>query len=72
MKFEEINIELFEECMDTLDRCLTDAKMEKSNMHDVSLLMIHLGFPKCISYCKTFSIGRIFVEMFRLCPSPHV
>jgi len=34
-KFEEITMELFEKCMEIVDRCLTDAKIDKSSVHDL-------------------------------------
>ncbi|KAG4995121.1 hypothetical protein JHK82_031856 [Glycine max] len=58
-KFEEINMELFKECMETVDKCLTDSKMNKSSVHDVILVVVLQGFPKCKSYCRTFPTERI-------------
>ena len=37
-KFEEIDMELFEECMETVDKCLTDSKMGKGSVRDVVLV----------------------------------
>ncbi|AES64872.1 heat shock 70 kDa protein [Medicago truncatula] len=37
-KFEEINLELFNECMKTVESCLTDANTDKSNVDDVVLV----------------------------------
>ncbi|MCI33025.1 heat-shock protein, partial [Trifolium medium] len=37
-KFEEINMDLFNECLETVKSCLTDAKMDKSVIHDVVLV----------------------------------
>ncbi|XP_047316223.1 heat shock cognate 70 kDa protein 2-like [Impatiens glandulifera] len=36
--FEEMNMDLFIKCMETVEKCLKDAKMEKSNMDDVVLV----------------------------------
>ncbi|KAK2359911.1 actin [Trifolium repens] len=36
-KFEEINMDLFNECLKTVESCLTDAKMDKSSIHDIVL-----------------------------------
>ncbi|RDX58016.1 putative mediator of RNA polymerase II transcription subunit 37c, partial [Mucuna pruriens] len=45
-KFEEINIDLFEECMKTVERCLTDANIDKSRVHDVVLVGGSSRIPK--------------------------
>ncbi|KAK7295728.1 hypothetical protein RJT34_18640 [Clitoria ternatea] len=45
-KFEQINMKLFEECMETVDKCLTDAKMEKSSVDDVVLVGGSSRIPK--------------------------
>ncbi|KAK9989779.1 hypothetical protein SO802_030018 [Lithocarpus litseifolius] len=34
-KFEELNMDLFRKCIDIVEKCLTDAKMDKSCVHDV-------------------------------------
>ncbi|XP_009414396.2 heat shock cognate 70 kDa protein [Musa acuminata AAA Group] len=36
--FEELNDDLFTECADTVKKCLRDAKMDKSSIHDVVLI----------------------------------
>ncbi|KAF9609286.1 hypothetical protein IFM89_015132 [Coptis chinensis] len=33
--FEELNMDLFEKCMEPVEKCLRDAKMDKSTVHDV-------------------------------------
>ncbi|KAL2330293.1 hypothetical protein Fmac_017874 [Flemingia macrophylla] len=45
-KFEEINIELFVECIKIVDKCLTNAKMDKSSVHDVILVGGSSRIPK--------------------------
>ncbi|RDX97453.1 putative mediator of RNA polymerase II transcription subunit 37c, partial [Mucuna pruriens] len=45
-RFEEINMELFEECMEMVDNCLTDAKMDNSSVHDVVLVGGSSRIPK--------------------------
>ncbi|KAK2394702.1 heat shock cognate 70 kDa protein [Trifolium repens] len=37
-KFEEMNMDLFNECMNIVQSCLIDAKMDKSMIHDVVLV----------------------------------
>ncbi len=34
-KFAELNMDLFRKCIDIVEKCLTDAKMDKSCVHDV-------------------------------------
>ncbi|TKY66249.1 Mediator of RNA polymerase II transcription subunit 37c [Spatholobus suberectus] len=57
-KFEEINMELFEECMETVDKCLTDAKMEKSRVHDVVLVGGSSRIPKVQELLQDFFEGK--------------
>ncbi|GAU23246.1 hypothetical protein TSUD_172750 [Trifolium subterraneum] len=39
-KFEQLNIDLFEKCLETVERCLSDAKMNKSSVDDIVLVAI--------------------------------
>ncbi|XP_022635812.1 probable mediator of RNA polymerase II transcription subunit 37c [Vigna radiata var. radiata] len=57
-KFEEINMELFEECMETVDRCLKDAKMDKSSVHDVVLVGGSSRIPKMQQLLEDFFNGK--------------
>ncbi|RVW57070.1 Heat shock cognate 70 kDa protein [Vitis vinifera] len=36
-RFEELNMDLFRKCMEPVEKCLRDAKMDKSGVHDVVL-----------------------------------
>ncbi|XP_021812538.1 heat shock cognate 70 kDa protein-like [Prunus avium] len=46
-KFEELNMDLFTKCMDIVDKCLMDAKVEdKSTVHDVVLVGGSTRIPK--------------------------
>ncbi|XP_074555691.1 heat shock cognate 70 kDa protein-like [Curcuma longa] len=49
-KFEELNIDLFKKCMASVEKYLRDAKMDKSNAHDIILSMDQRGFPKSSNY----------------------
>ncbi|WVY93913.1 hypothetical protein V8G54_033001 [Vigna mungo] len=53
-KFEEINMELFNQCMETIERCLADAKMEKRSMHDVVLVGGSSRIPKVQELLQDF------------------
>ncbi|RDX70269.1 Heat shock cognate 70 kDa protein, partial [Mucuna pruriens] len=57
-RFEEINMELFEECMKTVDRCLSDAKMDKSSVHDVVLVGGSSRIPKVQQLLQDFFNGK--------------
>ncbi|WVZ06431.1 hypothetical protein V8G54_019777 [Vigna mungo] len=57
-KFEEINMEVFEECMETVDRCLRVAKMEKSSVHDVVLVGGSSRIPKMQQLLQDFFNGK--------------
>jgi len=58
-KFEKINMELFEECMDTVGRCLTDARMEKSSVHDIFFIGGPYRIPKMQQLLQYFFNGKI-------------
>ncbi|CAI9090573.1 OLC1v1025375C1 [Oldenlandia corymbosa var. corymbosa] len=45
-KFEEMNLDLFKRCMEIVEICLTDAKMEKSALHEVVLVGGSSRIPK--------------------------
>jgi Hsp70 protein len=34
-RFEELNMDLFRKCMEPVEKCLRDAKMDKSTVHEV-------------------------------------
>ncbi|XP_020231935.1 probable mediator of RNA polymerase II transcription subunit 37c [Cajanus cajan] len=45
-RFEELNMGLFRKCMETVDRCLVDSKMDKNDIHDVVLVGGSSRIPK--------------------------
>ncbi|AES78192.1 putative Heat shock protein 70 family [Medicago truncatula] len=45
-KFEEMNMNLFEKCMNTVNICLADAKMDKNSVDDVVLVGGSSRIPK--------------------------
>jgi len=57
-RFEEINMDLFKECMETVDRCLLDAKMDKSSIHDVVLVGGSSRIPKVQQLLQDFFKGK--------------
>ena len=36
-RFEELNMDLFRKCMEPVEKTLRDAKMDKSNVHEVGM-----------------------------------
>ncbi|KOM52752.1 hypothetical protein LR48_Vigan09g141100 [Vigna angularis] len=57
-RFEEINMELFNQCMETVDRCLADAKMDKRSMHDIVLVGGSSRIPKVQELLQDFFEGK--------------
>ncbi|XP_027907651.1 probable mediator of RNA polymerase II transcription subunit 37c [Vigna unguiculata] len=57
-KFEEINMDIFEECMETVDRCLRDANMDKNNVHDIVLVGGSSRIPKVQELLQHFFNGK--------------
>uniref|UniRef100_A0A2N9JA73 Uncharacterized protein n=1 Tax=Fagus sylvatica TaxID=28930 RepID=A0A2N9JA73_FAGSY len=45
-KFEELNMNLFGKCLEPVEKCLTDAKIDKSSVHDVVLVGGSSRIPK--------------------------
>ncbi|XP_074272602.1 heat shock 70 kDa protein 18-like [Silene latifolia] len=37
-RFEKMNMDLFQKCLEPIDRCLKDAKIEKSEVHEIVLV----------------------------------
>jgi heat shock 70kDa protein 1/2/6/8 len=53
-KFDAINMDLFNECLETVENCLIDAKMDKSSIHDVVLVGGSSRIPKVQQLLKEF------------------
>ncbi|MED6143020.1 70-kilodalton heat shock protein [Stylosanthes scabra] len=53
-RFEELNRDLFEKCMEIAQNCLDDAKMEKRELHDVVLVGGSSRVPKVQSLLEKF------------------
>jgi L1 cell adhesion molecule like protein len=61
-RFEELNIDLFRRCMEHVEKCLLDAKMEKSDIHDVVLVGGSTHIPKVQQLLQDFFNGK---ELYR-------
>ncbi|WJX59558.1 70-kilodalton heat shock protein [Trifolium repens] len=57
-RFEELNMDLFSNCMDTVQRCLRDAKMDKSSVHDIVLVGGSTRIPKVQQLLQDFFNGK--------------
>jgi molecular chaperone DnaK (HSP70) len=45
-RFEELNMDLFGKCIEPVDKCLRDDKMDKRSVHDVVLVGGSTRIPK--------------------------
>ncbi|XP_058766959.1 heat shock cognate 70 kDa protein-like [Vicia villosa] len=57
-KFEEINMELFNECMKIVDSCLRDSTISNSDIHDVVLVGGSSRIPKVQELLQDFFNGK--------------
>ncbi|KZV47854.1 hypothetical protein F511_38531 [Dorcoceras hygrometricum] len=64
-KFEELNMDLFQKCINAVEECLDDAKMDKESIHDVVLVGGSTRIPKVRQMLQDFFHGKA------LCKSIH-
>ncbi|XP_074356787.1 heat shock 70 kDa protein 18-like [Apium graveolens] len=57
-KFEDLNMDLFRSCVETVKKCLEDAKMDKSRIHDVVLVGGSSRIPKVQELLQEFFDGK--------------
>ena len=57
-RFEELCMDLFRKCMDPVERCLHDAKMDKGQVHDVVLVGGSTRIPKVQALLRDFFNGK--------------
>ncbi|EPS57306.1 heat shock protein 70, partial [Genlisea aurea] len=57
-RFEELNMDLFRKCMDPVEKCLRDAKMDKSTVSDVILVGGSTRIPKVQQLLQDFFEGK--------------
>ncbi|XP_057436972.1 heat shock cognate 70 kDa protein 2-like [Lotus japonicus] len=57
-RFEELNNDLFMKCMETVERCLEDSKMDKSDIDDVVLVGGSSRIPKVQQLLQDFFKGK--------------
>nr|XP_023905510.1 heat shock cognate 70 kDa protein 2-like [Quercus suber]POF19612.1 putative mediator of rna polymerase ii transcription subunit 37e [Quercus suber] len=53
-KFEELNMDLFRKCMEPVEKCLRDAKMDKSKIHNAVLVGGSTRIPKVQQLLQDF------------------
>ncbi|GLJ48097.1 hypothetical protein SUGI_1015490 [Cryptomeria japonica] len=57
-RFEELNMDLFRKCMEPVEKCLRDAKMDKGNVHEVVLVGGSTRIPKVQQLLQDFFNGK--------------
>ncbi|KAL8122517.1 hypothetical protein AgCh_019018 [Apium graveolens] len=57
-KFEDLNMDLFRSCVETVEKCLKDADVEKSSIHDVVLVGGSTRIPKVQQLLQEFFDGK--------------
>jgi L1 cell adhesion molecule like protein len=57
-RFEELNMDLFRKCMEPVEKCLRDAKMDKKSVHDVVLVGGSTRIPKVQQLLQDFFNGK--------------
>ncbi|KAK2985221.1 hypothetical protein RJ640_009324 [Escallonia rubra] len=57
-RFEELNMDLFRECMEQVENCLRDAKMDKSSVDDVVIVGGSTRIPKVQQMLQDFFFGK--------------
>ncbi|KAH7296133.1 hypothetical protein KP509_26G010600 [Ceratopteris richardii] len=58
-RFEELNADLFKRCVNVVERCLADAKMDKSSIDDVVLVGGSTRIPKVQQLLQDFFHGKV-------------
>ncbi|RZB55690.1 Heat shock 70 kDa protein isoform C [Glycine soja] len=57
-RFEEMNMDLFRKCMEPVEKCLRDAKIDKSQVHEVVLVGGSTRIPKVQQLLQDFFNGK--------------
>lgn len=57
-RFEELNMDLFRKCMEPVEKCLRDAKVDKSQIHEVVLVGGSTRIPKVQQLLQDFFNGK--------------
>jgi L1 cell adhesion molecule like protein len=57
-RFEEMNMDLFRRCMEPVEKCLRDAKIDKSRVHEIVLVGGSTRIPKVQQLLQDFFNGK--------------
>jgi L1 cell adhesion molecule like protein len=57
-RFEEMNMDLFRKCMEPVEKCLRDSKMDKAAIHEIVLVGGSTRIPKVQSLLVDFFNGK--------------
>lgn len=57
-RFEELNVDLFRKCMEPVEKCLRDAKIDKSQVDEVVLVGGSTRIPKVMQLLQDFFNGK--------------
>lgn len=57
-RFEELNMDLFRRCMEPVEKCLRDSKIDKSQVHEVVLVGGSTRIPKVQQLLQDFFNGK--------------
>merc|ERR1719504_140226 len=57
-RFEELNMDLFRKCMEPVEKCLRDSKMDKSSVHEIVLVGGSTRIPKVQTLLSDFFNGK--------------
>ena len=69
-RFEELNMDLFRKCMEPVEKCMRDAKMDKSQVHEIVLVGGSTRIPKVQSLLTDFFNGKELCKSCLLYTSP--
>ncbi|KAK3234795.1 hypothetical protein CYMTET_54959 [Cymbomonas tetramitiformis] len=57
-RFEEMNMDLFRKCMEPVEKCLRDSKMDKATVHEIVLVGGSTRIPKVQNLLMDFFNGK--------------
>lgn len=57
-KFEQLNMDLFQKCMELVDKCLRDAEMDRASVDDIVLVGGSTRIPKVQKLLQDFFNGK--------------
>ncbi|CAM6009473.1 unnamed protein product [Sphagnum balticum] len=64
-RFEEMNMDMFRKCMEPVEKCLRDAKMNKTSIHDVVSVGGSTWIPEVQQLLQNFSTGGVMIQVYK-------